>query len=190
MRNGELQYYTDRNAGVPRRSPYYRGARRQRRVRRRAPCHQPRRASPPRASMPGNTAMWKCAPSCAASKGTWPAIWMMPNESSYGKWPRSGEIDILEHVGYDPEDTLLVHGALQPYARHPAHFFQLQAPRLWVSSTHTPSNGLPRPPDMALRRQGTVFHRARERQRLTTWPPDIDYYLIPNFAFGGGWGRQ
>ena len=22
----------------------------------------------------------------------------------------------------------------------------------------------------------------------TTWPFDIDYYLILNFAFGGGWG--
>lgn len=31
-------------------------------------------------------------------QGTWPAIWMMPNDPAYGPWPRSGEIDILEAV--------------------------------------------------------------------------------------------
>ncbi|TAH54606.1 MAG: glycoside hydrolase family 16 protein, partial [Treponema sp.] len=30
--------------------------------------------------------------------GTWPAVWMLPTHSSYGQWPRSGEIDIVEHV--------------------------------------------------------------------------------------------
>ena len=31
----------------------------------------------------------------------WPAIWMMPEESVYGDWPRSGEIDIAESRGND-----------------------------------------------------------------------------------------
>ncbi|KAK7498940.1 hypothetical protein BaRGS_00009749 [Batillaria attramentaria] len=29
----------------------------------------------------------------------WPAIWMMPKDSAYGGWPRSGEIDIMESRG-------------------------------------------------------------------------------------------
>ncbi|KAL1794873.1 hypothetical protein ACET3X_006689 [Alternaria dauci] len=29
----------------------------------------------------------------------WPAIWMMPEDSVYGDWPRSGEIDIAEFRG-------------------------------------------------------------------------------------------
>jgi beta-glucanase (GH16 family) len=29
----------------------------------------------------------------------WPAIWMMPEESIYGPWPLSGEIDIMESRG-------------------------------------------------------------------------------------------
>ena len=34
-------------------------------------------------------------------KGTWPAIWMLPSSTTeYGGWPMSGEIDIMEHVGY------------------------------------------------------------------------------------------
>lgn len=32
--------------------------------------------------------------------GPWPAIWMMPNDSSYGSWPKSGEIDIMETSQY------------------------------------------------------------------------------------------
>jgi beta-glucanase (GH16 family) len=31
----------------------------------------------------------------------WPAIWMMPENSVYGDWPRSGEIDIAESRGND-----------------------------------------------------------------------------------------
>lgn len=37
-----------------------------------------------------------------AGKGTWPAIWMLPTDFAYGNWPNSGEFDIMEHVGYDP----------------------------------------------------------------------------------------
>jgi beta-glucanase (GH16 family) len=31
--------------------------------------------------------------------GTWPAIWMLPTDWAYGDWPKSGEIDIMEHTG-------------------------------------------------------------------------------------------
>ncbi|ULT24645.1 glycoside hydrolase family 16 protein [Sphingobacterium sp. E70] len=36
-------------------------------------------------------------------RGTWPAIWMLPTDWKYGGWPNSGEIDILEHVGYEQD---------------------------------------------------------------------------------------
>lgn len=33
-----------------------------------------------------------------AGQGMWPAVWMMSADDSYGTWPLSGEIDILETV--------------------------------------------------------------------------------------------
>ncbi|KAI8843608.1 gram-negative bacteria binding protein 1 [Chytridium lagenaria] len=32
----------------------------------------------------------------------WPAIWLLPANDTYGGWPRSGEIDVMESVGNNP----------------------------------------------------------------------------------------
>jgi len=39
-----------------------------------------------------------CIKAPPAQKGNWPAFWMMPQDSKYGSWPRSGEIDIMELI--------------------------------------------------------------------------------------------
>jgi len=36
----------------------------------------------------------------------WPAIWMMPETDTYGEWPRSGEIDIMEARGNSPSYSI------------------------------------------------------------------------------------
>ncbi|RMG68468.1 MAG: glycoside hydrolase family 16 protein, partial [Calditrichaeota bacterium] len=35
-------------------------------------------------------------------KGLWPAIWMLPTNNVYGGWAASGEIDIMEMLGHEP----------------------------------------------------------------------------------------
>jgi beta-glucanase (GH16 family) len=35
-------------------------------------------------------------------QGYWPALWLMPKHSAYGRWPASGEIDVMENKGNDP----------------------------------------------------------------------------------------
>lgn len=42
-------------------------------------------------------------------QGIWPAIWMLPSDNVYGAWAASGEIDIMELVGHEPNR---VHGTL------------------------------------------------------------------------------
>ncbi|MBR5165043.1 MAG: glycoside hydrolase family 16 protein [Ruminococcus sp.] len=40
---------------------------------------------------------------CDSGKSLWPAIWMLPEDSVYGGWAASGEIDIMEGCGSTPE---------------------------------------------------------------------------------------
>jgi beta-glucanase (GH16 family) len=39
-------------------------------------------------------------------KGVWPAIWMLPEDNTYGRWPASGEIDVMEARGQEPGKVL------------------------------------------------------------------------------------
>jgi len=39
-------------------------------------------------------------------KHLWPAVWMMPQNSVYGGWPRSGEMDLVEYRGQRPQQIL------------------------------------------------------------------------------------
>ncbi len=39
-------------------------------------------------------------------KGVWPALWMLPQEEKYGGWAASGEIDVIEARGQEPDKVL------------------------------------------------------------------------------------
>jgi len=55
-----------------------------------------------------------------AGKGLWPALWLLPQDEVYGSWAASGEIDILETRGHEPDR---VTGALHYGSRWPANTF-------------------------------------------------------------------
>jgi beta-glucanase (GH16 family) len=123
--------------------------------------------------------------------GTWPAIWMMPTDNVYGDWPKSGEIDILEHLGNEP--SMFYHtihtdkynysygeGAKGAARQHPAatsewHVFALE----WREDC------LEWYCDDRLQ-----FQVVKTEDTWQTWPFSERFYLILNFAFAGGWGGQ
>lgn len=51
-------------------------------------------------------------------RGVWPALWMLPQEETYGTWPSSGEIDVMEARGQEPTKVL---GTLHFGSRWPAN---------------------------------------------------------------------
>jgi beta-glucanase (GH16 family) len=51
-------------------------------------------------------------------QGVWPALWMLPQDDKYGTWASSGEIDIVEARGQEPNKVL---GTLHYGSRWPAN---------------------------------------------------------------------
>ena len=51
-------------------------------------------------------------------KGVWPALWMLPQDEKYGPWAASGEIDVMEARGQEPNKVL---GTLHYGSRWPAN---------------------------------------------------------------------
>lgn len=121
-------------------------------------------------------------------RGMWPAIWMLPTDWIYGGWPASGEIDIMENVGYDP--YVIVGSAHTESYNH-------------VKGTH--KNGTIKIADCY-----TEFHNyiveweakeyrvyvddklyftfKNENTGYKAWPFDKRFHLLLNVAVGGNWG--
>lgn len=119
-------------------------------------------------------------------RGTWPAIWMLPADCD--EWPDCGEIDIMEHVGYDEG---VVHGSF-----HTKNFN-------WPAGTQiTATRFVPDVTDdfhvYALEwsdGEASMFVDSvkyitfkNPRTNAGDWPFDKDFFLILNIAVGGFWG--
>lgn len=120
--------------------------------------------------------------------GTWPAIWMLPTDWEYGSWPASGEIDIMENVGYDP-DTIVGSAHTKMYNHSIGthknakifcptnysefHVYALEWEesefRLYLDNIHY----------FTFKNEGTGFE---------AWPFDKRFHIILNLAIGGNWG--
>lgn len=124
-------------------------------------------------------------------KGTWPAIWMLPTDWSYGGWPTSGEIDIMEHVGYDPE---VVHGTIHSELYN--HIKQTQKEgktKVAGSQDDFHVYAMRWTADkMDFLVDDKVFYTIPKdpRDGYKGWPFDKRFYLVLNVAVGGNWGGK
>ena len=123
-------------------------------------------------------------------KGTWPAIWMLPTDWAYGGWPESGEIDIMEHVGYQP-DT--VYGTVHTKAfnhsigTHKTGSFFIPTPY-----TEFHDYGIEWDQDKIdfLYDGKKYFSFKNTKKNFQEWPYDKRFHLILNMAIGGNWGGK
>ena len=123
-------------------------------------------------------------------RGMWPAIWMLPTNWEYGGWPASGEIDIMENVGYMP-DTILASAHTKTYNHSIGtqrsdtiviptcydqfHVYGLEWEpeeyRVYVDNQH-------------------YFTFKNEGTGPNEWPFDKRFHLLLNVAVGGNWGGR
>lgn len=129
--------------------------------------------------------------------GTWAAFWMMPNESVYGGWPRSGEIDIVEHVGSIPNQvSIATHtrerngnvgtkgdawGVKKNYSdvADQFHIYGLE----WIDDYQNGNDIL------IFTFDGVEVGRCSQTAWMNSdwqdWPFDQNFYIILNLAIGG-----
>ena len=119
-------------------------------------------------------------------QGLWPAFWLMPTESAYGNWPRSGEIDIMELLGQnpakaygtihtgDPNNTLHSYGSNYTLSSgtfaNGFHIFTLE----WT------------PTDVKWLIDGTVYF-TKTNSEVLPWVFDKTFHILLNVAVGGNW---
>ena len=121
-------------------------------------------------------------------RGTWPAIWMLHSAPEYGNWPASGEIDIMEHVGYDVNK---VHATIHTSAYN--HNIGTQKSANKIIPTATDEFHIYRidwtPFSIKAFIDGQqYFEFTNDNKGFTSWPFNKKFFLILNVAVGGGWG--
>ncbi len=124
-----------------------------------------------------------------SGRGTWPAIWMLGSNTPL-KWPDDGEIDIMEHVGFN-QGT--IHASI--HCKKYYHSIGTQktgtipvpdcSEAFHVYSTEWTKDSVTVAVD------GNVYFRfANEHTGYEAWPFDNKMYLLLNIAVGGHWGGQ
>ena len=135
---------------------------------------------------------WEIRAKLPRGVGTWPAIWMLNSYIDSLGWPNCGEIDIMEHVGYDPNHVFFsmhnanlygdIHGTNQQGIyelegiENDFHTYSVE----WDSSF------------VRAYFDGNLFfnYSKPEIHDINSWPYDNPFFLIINLAIGGEWGGQ
>jgi len=126
--------------------------------------------------------------------GTWPAFWMLPASAKYGQWPHSGEIDIMEHVGYDEGP---VYATIHSTAQHELGLRNYSLNLEDATSAFHVYEMVWEPRQFIFLIDGQEYARYDYMPEvyvgydpISAWPFDQDFYLIMNLAVGGVWGNN
>ncbi|MBO5711271.1 MAG: glycoside hydrolase family 16 protein, partial [Acholeplasmatales bacterium] len=124
-----------------------------------------------------------------SGRGIWPAFWMMPTNSAYGGWPNSGEIDIMEHVGYNPG---LVHSTIHCELYNGMIGTQRGGNKNLGNTIYDDFHVYAVewfPDKMTFYVDDIeVFEYKPANKTQKNWPYDQKFFMILNVAVGGNWG--
>lgn len=123
-------------------------------------------------------------------KGTWPAIWMLGKNISEAGWPKCGEIDIMEHVGYEKDS---IFGTI--HSKSYNHTIGTQKVKaIFIDKPYDDFHvfSIEWTPDKIdfLMDNKVYNHIVNEHKTANEWPFDQPFFLILNLAIGGNWGGK
>ncbi|MCB0486291.1 MAG: glycoside hydrolase family 16 protein [Flavobacteriaceae bacterium] len=122
--------------------------------------------------------------------GQWPAIWMLGANWKEAGWPKCGEIDIMEHVGFDKDS---VFGTIHTEAYNHMKGTQ-KGKKIVISEPYDTFHVFAlewTPEKMDFLLDGVVYnHIENEHKTADEWPFDQDFHLKLNIAIGGGLGGK
>ncbi|MGW2657060.1 RICIN domain-containing protein [Streptomyces sp. NPDC001478] len=121
-------------------------------------------------------------------QGMWPAFWMLGDDIGQVGWPNSGEIDIMENVGFEPST---VHGTLHGPGYSGAGGigagYTLPNGQAFADAFHTFAIDWA-PDSISWSVDGTVYQRRTPADTAgRTWVFNKPFFLILNLAVGGYW---
>lgn len=121
-------------------------------------------------------------------RGTWPAGWMLGTNIDTVGWPQCGEVDILEHVGYDP-DTVV--GSIHSTSYNHLKGTQ-KTKRIFIKNPYTKFHIYAcewNTNNMVFLLDGIPYLTIpNEHKTEKEWPFNNPMYLLLNVAVGGNWG--
>jgi len=120
-------------------------------------------------------------------RGIWSAFWLLASKRPM-HWPNDGEIDIMEHVGYDPSK---VHATI-----HCDEFNHVKGTQIGKSfNINDPFNQFHtytldwRPTSIKAYIDGqNYFHYEKPDNSYQAWPFNNEMNILLNVAVGGNWG--
>lgn len=128
-----------------------------------------------------------------AGNGMWPALWLLPNDDTYGTWAASGEIDVMEARGRLPEASS---GAVHFGGQWPANTYiggdYAFAEGQSIDSDYHVYSAVWEDDNIKWYVDGKCFFKATNDQWYSAGAPDNnnapfdqEFYIIMNLAVGG-----